>query len=59
MAHLYEPYATTKPKGSGLGMPIVKRIVDDHQGRIEVHNIDPHGAAIRITLPLMEETTRE
>ena len=59
LAHLYEPYATTKPKGSGLGMSIVKRIVDDHQGRIEVHNVDPHGAAIIITLPLMEETTRE
>lgn len=59
LAHLYEPYATTKPKGSGLGMSIVKRIVDDHQGRIEVHNVDPHGAAISITLPLMEETTRE
>ncbi len=59
MAHLFQPYATTKPKGSGLGMPIVKRIVDDHQGRIEVHNVDPHGAAIIITLPLMEEITRE
>ncbi len=59
MAHLYEPYATTKPKGSGLGMSIVKRIVDDHQGRIAVHNANPHGAAIHIMLPLMEETTRE
>ncbi len=59
MARLYEPYASTKPKGSGLGMPIVKRIVDDHQGYIKVHNVDPHGAAITITLPLMEETTRE
>ncbi len=59
MARLFEPYATTKPKGSGLGMSIVKRIVDDHQGQIKVHNVDPHGAAISITLPLMEEITRE
>lgn len=59
LAQLYTPYATTKPKGSGLGMSIVKRIVDDHQGHIEVHNVEPHGAAIRITLPLMEEATRE
>lgn len=55
LAHLYEPYATTKPKGSGLGMPIVKRIVDDHHGEIAVHNVEPHGAVISITLPLAEE----
>ncbi|TSA20141.1 MAG: HAMP domain-containing protein [Betaproteobacteria bacterium] len=56
MAHLFEPYATTKPRGSGLGLPIVKRIIDDHHGQIEVHNVTPHGAAIRILLPVLEET---
>lgn len=56
LAHLFEPYATTKPKGSGLGLAIVKRIVDDHHGQIEVHNVTPHGAAISIMLPMFEET---
>lgn len=51
---LFEPYATTKPKGTGLGLAIVKKIVEEHHGGIEVRNLDPHGAAVCITLPLME-----
>ena len=52
MAKLFEPYATTKPKGTGLGLAIVKRIVDDHQGHIEVRNASGGGACIAITLPI-------
>lgn len=33
-----EPYITTKPKGSGLGLSIVKRIINDHEGQIEFKN---------------------
>ncbi|NTV94887.1 MAG: GHKL domain-containing protein, partial [Thiobacillus sp.] len=51
---LFEPYATTKPKGTGLGLAIVKKIIEEHHGGIEVRNLDPHGAAVCITLPLME-----
>jgi PAS domain S-box-containing protein len=49
---LFEPYATTKPKGTGLGLAIVKKIVEEHHGGIEVRNLDPHGAAVCITLPV-------
>lgn len=52
---LFEPYATTKPKGTGLGLAIVKKIVEEHHGGIEVHNLEPHGAAVCITLPIYVE----
>ena len=50
-AHAFEPYVTTKPKGTGLGLPIVKKIVEEHRGMIQIENIQPHGARIAITLP--------
>jgi len=47
----FEPYVTTKLKGTGLGLPIVKKIVEEHNGTIQIENIQPHGARIAITLP--------
>lgn len=35
----FEPYVTTKPKGTGLGLPMVKKIADEHQARIAVCNV--------------------
>lgn len=52
-AHAFEPYVTTKQKGTGLGLPIVKKIVDEHGGTIKIQNIQPHGAQISITLPAL------
>lgn len=52
-ANIFEPYITTKPKGTGLGLPIVKKIVDEHSGTILVKNIQPHGAQVLITFPAM------
>ncbi|SCY77370.1 Signal transduction histidine kinase involved in nitrogen fixation and metabolism regulation [Nitrosospira sp. Nl5] len=50
-ARVFEPYVTTKSKGTGLGLPIVKKIVEEHNGSIQIENIRPHGARISITLP--------
>jgi two-component system nitrogen regulation sensor histidine kinase NtrY len=47
-----EPYVTTKQKGTGLGLAITKKIIDDHNGTIELKNTDHHGAAVTINLPL-------
>lgn len=52
MARLFEPYATTKAKGTGLGLAVVKKIVEEHQGKIQIENLKTGGAAIRIALPV-------
>jgi nitrogen fixation/metabolism regulation signal transduction histidine kinase len=50
-ARVFEPYVTTKSRGTGLGLPIVKKIVEEHSGVIEIENIRPCGARVSITLP--------
>ncbi|SFM31465.1 sensor histidine kinase [Nitrosomonas communis] len=50
-AQAFEPYVTTKVKGTGLGLPIVKKIINEHNGTIQIENIQPHGAKIIIVLP--------
>lgn len=50
----FEPYVTTKHHGTGLGLAIVKKIVEEHQGEIHIKNRTEGGAAITITLPLIE-----
>lgn len=45
---VFEPYVTTKIKGSGLGMAIVQNIIEQHDARIFAANIEPHGAKITI-----------
>ena len=52
MARIFEPYVTTKARGTGLGLPIVKKIIEEHRGTILAENISPHGAKFTITLPL-------
>lgn len=53
LARAFEPYVTTKSKGTGLGLAIVKKIVDEHHGSIEISNLEPHGAEVKIRLPLV------
>ncbi|MDP2787656.1 MAG: ATP-binding protein [Pseudomonadota bacterium] len=50
---MFEPYATTKPKGTGLGLPVVKKIVEEHHGEIDVCNIEGGGARISVWLPTL------
>jgi len=54
-ARVFEPYVTTKSKGTGLGLPIVKKIIEEHDGVIHVENLQPHGAQILIILPTIEK----
>ena len=47
-----EPYITTKPKGSGLGLSIVKKIIEDHGGKLVVENLVQGGARASFNLKI-------
>ena len=58
LASAFEPYVTSKPRGTGLGLAMVKKIVDEHGGRIDIQNrTDGSGAMIRIVLLKLAEKT--
>jgi two-component system, NtrC family, sensor histidine kinase HydH len=52
--NIFNPYYTTKPRGTGLGLPITNRIIKAHKGRIEVKNREEGGALFTIRLPWPE-----
>ena len=52
MDRIFSPFFTTKPQGSGLGLAIVRKIVDAHDGRIDVSAPAQGGTRFRVTLPV-------
>jgi PAS domain S-box-containing protein len=55
---IFDPFYTTKRKGSGLGLMIVQRIVRAHNGRIELDSRPAVGTSFRLWLPLEERSPR-
>ena len=49
---IFNPFFTTKPQGSGLGLAIVRKIVDAHEGRIDVTSTPDRGTCFRVILPV-------
>jgi len=52
LSRIFQPFYTTKHRGSGLGLPIVKKIVEAHGGAIEVSSTPGKGTSATLTLPL-------
>ncbi len=58
LGRVFEPYFTTKTNGTGLGLMIVQRIVQDHGGLIEIASKPDRGTVFTILLPLDERRVR-
>jgi two-component system sensor histidine kinase HydH len=52
LAHIFDPYFTTKATGTGLGLAIVHNIVDAHGGKVTVESHPGRGTTFKISLPL-------
>ena len=58
MSKIFEPYFTTKAGGSGLGLLIVRRIVREHGGEIDLASDEGKGLTLTVRLPLRNQVAR-
>jgi signal transduction histidine kinase len=58
MSKVFEPYFTTKAAGSGLGLLIVRRIVREHGGEMDLVSNEGQGLTLTIRLPLRDQRAR-
>ncbi len=56
---IFRPFYTTKGNGTGLGLSLARRIIEDHRGRIEVESELGHGTEFLITLPIQQPHSAE
>jgi signal transduction histidine kinase len=54
LPHLFEPFYTTKPSGTGLGLAVSYGIVQNHLGTIDVHSVAGQGATFTLSFPVLE-----
>jgi len=54
LAHVFEPFYTTKPTGSGLGLTIAAQIVRDHHGELKLDSREGEGTTVTFRLPAVE-----
>ena len=55
LENIFNPFFTTKPQGVGLGLAIVSKIIDEHQGHVTVFSEPGHGTRFEITLPKAQQ----
>jgi len=58
LSRVFEPYFTTKPAGTGLGLLIVRRIVREHGGELSIESPQGKGLMVTIRLPYIEKRIR-
>jgi signal transduction histidine kinase len=51
LPHIFEPFYSTKPEGSGLGLALVYRVLQDHGGQVEARTRPGEGTSFTLTLP--------
>src|ERR1700756_1474961 len=56
LPNIFRPFFTTKGDGTGLGLSLARRIIEDHQGRIDVTSAVGHGTTFAVILPLKRAT---
>ncbi|RKZ05724.1 histidine kinase, partial [bacterium] len=56
---IFEPFFTTKPAGSGLGLSVVKSIVEEHGGKIDIASEPGSQTTVTIILPIQSNKARE
>jgi len=59
LERIFQPFFTTKAHGIGLGLPITRRLVEDHHGYLLVESQLGYGATISVRLPLMGECPQD
>ena len=55
---IFDPFFSTKPSGTGLGMAIARRIVEGHQGSIEIDSVEGQGSSVTLILPVAQGTRK-
>jgi two-component system sensor histidine kinase PilS (NtrC family) len=58
LPHIFEPFFSTKPEGSGIGLALVYRVVEEHGGSIEVRSRTGEGTTFVLTLPAPDRGVR-
>ncbi len=56
LARIFEPFFSTKENGLGLGLPMTKRVIEEHGGRVEFDSTPGKGSEIRFIIPVKKET---
>ena len=54
MPFIFDPFFSTKPKGTGLGLPLAKKIIEAHNGMINVKIRKPKGVCVEVVIPVKE-----
>ncbi len=54
---VFQPFFSTKEEGTGLGLPIAKRILEEHGGWLHLHSVEGKGATFVLALPCKEDTS--